>query len=711
MATSTPKLVLNGARDIPFNKLVPSAANVRKVKAGVSLEELAEDIGRRGLMQSLHVRPVLDGAGAETGLFEVTAGGRRLQALQRLVKAKRLGKTQGVPCVVQTDHGTAAEEDSLAENVQRAPLHPLDQFRAFRTLREERGMSDEEIAAAFFVSVQVVRQRLKLTTVSEKLLDLYAEDAISLEQLMAFTITADHARQEQVWEAVQRGYNKEPYLIRRMLTEGKVSASDRRAVFVGAEAYQAAGGTIARDLFCQDHGGWFEDVALLERLVDEKLQAAAGEVMAEGWRWTETARDFPYNHTYGLRRVFPTIEPLSEEDQARLDALREELEQIELAHAETGEDLPEEVDQRLSELEAAIEALEHRPGTFAPEDVARAGAYVSLGYDGRVRIERGYVRPEDEPPAEAGAGSDSEGGDTALDGAAPRATVTSVDGEPVRAPQASPSDEDDSEPGRPLSGAARHRVDGAQDPRLARGAGERSGRGLRRRSARAGAAGVLWPAELRSGLVPGDRGQVVGALGRGERIDSWQHVGRAGARAHARGLGHTAAEETRRALALASGLRCGHPFVAVRLLRRADHQRHAPTLRSAPLGHGARDQLAEALSLDMSAQWSATQDNYLGRVTKSQILDAVREAKGSAAARMIEHLKKSDMAQEAERLLAGTGWLPALLRTPGVNDEAAESACEDDSGEEDPLSEPASELPVFLAEDGGAADVYSVAAE
>src|SRR3954466_11303269 len=441
MPTSTPKLVLNGARDIPFNKLVPSAANVRKVKAGVSIEELSEDIGRRGLIQSLHVRPVLDGAGGETGLFEVTAGGRRLQALQRLVKAKHLARTQAVPCVVQTDHGTAAEEDSLAENVQRAPLHPLDQFRAFRTLREERGMSDEEIAAAFFVSVQVVRQRLKLTSVSEKLLNLYAEDAISLGQLMAFTITADHARQEQVWEAIQRGYNKEPYVIRRMLTEGKVSASDSRAVFVGAEAYQAAGGTIARDLFGQDHGGWFEDVALLERLVDEKLQAAAGEVMAEGWRWTEPARDFPYNHTYGLRRVFPTIEPLGEEDQARLDALREELKQFELAHAETGEDLPEEVDQRLSELEAAIEGLEHRPGIFASEDVARAGAYVSLGYDGRVRIERGYVRPEDEPPAQAGAGSDSEGADTAFDSAAPGATVTSVDGEPVSARQAAPSDE------------------------------------------------------------------------------------------------------------------------------------------------------------------------------------------------------------------------------------------------------------------------------
>lgn len=48
-----------------------------------------------------------------------------------------------------------SQEDSLAENVQRAPLHPLDQFRAFLSLRE-KGMSEEEIAAAFFVSVQVV---------------------------------------------------------------------------------------------------------------------------------------------------------------------------------------------------------------------------------------------------------------------------------------------------------------------------------------------------------------------------------------------------------------------------------------------------------------------------------------------------------------------------------------------------------------------------
>ncbi|MFX6214044.1 DNA-binding protein, partial [Acinetobacter baumannii] len=78
----------------------------------------------------------------------------------------------------------SAEEDSLAENSQREPLHPLDQFLAFQTLREQ-GQGDEAIAARFFVTPAVVRQRLKLAAVSEKLLALYAEDELTLDQLMA----------------------------------------------------------------------------------------------------------------------------------------------------------------------------------------------------------------------------------------------------------------------------------------------------------------------------------------------------------------------------------------------------------------------------------------------------------------------------------------------------------------------------------------------
>src|SRR5713101_8635007 len=120
MATAVQKITLSASRDIPFNKLVLSQSNVRRVKASVSIEELADDIARRTLLQSLSVRPVLDADGQETGMFEVPAGGRRFRALELLDKHKRMNKTQPVPCIVRT--GGLAEEDSLAENVQREAL-------------------------------------------------------------------------------------------------------------------------------------------------------------------------------------------------------------------------------------------------------------------------------------------------------------------------------------------------------------------------------------------------------------------------------------------------------------------------------------------------------------------------------------------------------------------------------------------------------------
>lgn len=240
MATAVQKITLSSSRDIPFNKLVLSQSNVRHVKAGVAVEELAQSIARRGLIQSLHVRPVLDADGVETGMFEVPAGGRRFRALELLVRQKRLAKIAPVPCVVSEATGDVLiDEVSLAENIERAPLHPLDQFRAFQAMRE-KGMSEEAIAAAFFVDAKVVKQRLRLASISPALLDIYAEDGMTLEQLMAFTVTSDHARQEQVWEGIKDGWQKEPYTIRRLLTESTVRASDKRAVFVGITAYEEA---------------------------------------------------------------------------------------------------------------------------------------------------------------------------------------------------------------------------------------------------------------------------------------------------------------------------------------------------------------------------------------------------------------------------------------------------------------------------------------
>jgi ParB family chromosome partitioning protein len=295
MTKSPAKIALSLSRDIPLNKLALSQANVRRIKAGVSIEELAEDIARRTLVQSLTVRLILDQAGAETGMFEFPAGGRRYRALELLVKQKRLAKTAPIPCVVR--EGGVPEEDSLAEDIQRAPLHPLDQFRAFQTLHE-KGQSEEEIAAAFFVSVSVVRQRLRLAAASSKLLDAYAADEMSLDQLMAFTVCTDHERQEQVYDRVRQSRYLEPNAIRRLLTEAAVRATDKRALFIGVDAYVAAGGAVMNDLFQADNGGWLQDVALVGRLVAERFEREADAVRAEGWKWVEIAPDLPCGYAY-----------------------------------------------------------------------------------------------------------------------------------------------------------------------------------------------------------------------------------------------------------------------------------------------------------------------------------------------------------------------------------------------------------------------------
>jgi ParB family transcriptional regulator, chromosome partitioning protein len=103
-----------------------------------------------------------------------------------------------------------------------------------------------------------------------------------------------------------------------------------------------------------------------------------------------------------------------------------------------------------------------------------------------------------------------------------------------------------------------------------------------------------------------------------------------------------------------------------------------------------------AVGLDLvQSGWRPTVENYLGRVTKPHILAAVREAKGEAAAQLIDHLKKAEMAKEAERLLEGTGWLPDPLRTPDETETATEPEAlpaflsgDDEEGEQEDAEDP-----------------------
>ena len=645
-------------RDIPLSKLVPSPANVRRTACDAGIEELAASIAAHGLLQSLSVRPVTDGDGQASGRYEVIAGGRRLAAMKMLAKRKAMAKSAPVPCLVQA--AGEAEELSLAENVVREQLHPADQFEAFQRLHVEHGMGAEEIAARFGVTPAVVRQRLRLGAASPVLLGLYREGALNLDQLMAFCVTDDHARQEQVWESLS--WNKEPHLIRRLLTEAHVAAGDRRAVFVGVEAYEAAGGVIVRDLFAEDGGGWLADPALLDRLVAEKLEVAAKEVAGEGWKWVQPLAEFPYGHAAGMRRVWPLPPDLAEAEQARLDALSEEHESLAAEH-EDADELPEGVAERLAALEAEIEPLSAR--RYDPEEVARGGAFVTLDTYGALRIERGFVRPEDEPRPEPEGVS---GGD--YDGMAEEHAEIGDAREPT-------GDEEADEPDGPTplsdrlvaeltahcTAALREAM--AADPDTALVA-----------VTHALALAAFYPAgydpgtcleiEPKSAVLRGHAPEADDAPASRAmtlRHDQWAgQMPRDGADlwSFVVGLDHDSRLDL-----LAYGAARTVNAVQVAWDRRPRAQVHA-------------NALARTVRLDMAAWWAPTAAGYLGRVTKARILEAVREGVSADTAERIEGLGKQAMAAEAERLLAGSRWLPALLRTSAPVAAASPSTSPDD---------------------------------
>ena len=648
---SVQKITLSSSRDIPFDKLLLSQSNVRHVKAGVSIEELAEDIARRGLLMGLSVRAVTDEAGEETGMFEIPAGGRRYRALALLVKQRRLAKTAPVPCVVRTDG--LAEEDSLAENIQRAPLHPLDQFRAFLALRA-KGQSEEEIAANQFVSVAVVKQRLRLASVSPKLLDVYAEDGMTLDQLMAFTVNGDHERQEQVFERLCQSYDKQPYTIRRMLTEGAVRASDKRAQFIGVDAYVEAGGTVLNDLFQGDDGGWLQDVSLIDMMVAEKLNEASVTIGAEGWKWVEVAPDFAYGHTYGLRQIRGETVPFTPEEEATLAALQQEVDAIETASAEA-EELTEEQDQRMGELETAIEALNARPVVFDADKVVRAGAFVSIAADGSLRIERGYVRPEDELPVEPELSDERHEEDEASAGDA------GAEGDEPNGPAVLPATEPEEDEGlRPIPDKLLTELTAHRTLALRHALGERPDVAFLA-ALHALALGVFYTYRSDTCLELDLKSVQFGSQAPGlndtplarafdERHQFWRSA-----------LPKDSGDLWDALDAFDGDSRAALFAHCVSLSVNAVHE--AWNRRPKAFAHA--DRLAQTVDLDMAASWSPTAANFLGRVTKARILQAVAEGRGQRAADRLEHLKKVEMATEAETLLAGSGWLPEPLRTPG----------------------------------------------
>ncbi|MEZ5656874.1 MAG: ParB/RepB/Spo0J family partition protein [Sphingobium sp.] len=647
---------------VPLNKLKKSPRNARKVPHGESaIEALAASIAHKGLIQNLVVEPEVTEDGTPTGFYFVTAGEGRRQAMLLCAKRRKMKKSDPVRCWLDTENDPS--EISLDENVTRTPMHPADQFERFRELSETKGWGAQEIGARFGVSAPVVKQRLRLGAVSPKLLQVYREDGLTLDQLMAFAITEDHERQEQVFESLH--HNREPWIIRRDLTAANVPGHDRRAIFVGEEAYEEAGGTIIRDLFADEGGGYFEDAGLLDMLAIEKLREVAVEVQAEGWKWAEAHIDYP--HAHGMRRFYPETVALSEEDEKRLEAASAQYDQL-VEGYDSNDEMPEDVAVKVEALDAEIDAISDKRYAYDANLIAHGGVFVVLNHDGTVRIERGFVRAKDEALAD------------------PQPEGAAID--PETAEDVQEIEDEDEEVGKPISDALTRDLSAHRTLALRVALGERPDMALIALTHTLTAqlfysyseAGCL---EVRPTVTP------LGSHADG--IEDTPLAAKANAAHEAwaermpRDVGDLWAfivaldDEDRMAL-LAHCVSC-----TVNALR-LPWDRKPRSLQTA-------DRLASALALDMAKDWAPTVDSYLGRVTKAHILEAVTEGVSEDAARRIADMKKQDMAQAAEKLLAGTGWLPVILRTPDTEAEQPSEA----------------EAPETQAEDGEG--FYAVAAE
>jgi ParB family chromosome partitioning protein len=351
---------------------------------------------------------VVTAAAKPRGTFAVEAGGRRLRALQGLAEEGKLAKDHEVCCLVLEGGAAVAQEASLAENFQRLSMNPADECVAFQQLIAQ-GADAEGIARRFGLTQRFVEGRLRLATLAPIVFDALGAGEISLDVAKAYAATPDCERQAYVFEQMSHGYGAaHPDSIRRMMTQATASATDRRALLVGEEAYVAAGGRIERDLFAEEAGARWLDIAILERLACEKMEVLAAAATAEsGLAFVRPTLDHWIGgaQTAGLRRVPVETPPLTEEESAAIDALEAEIEDIALAveDEESSDESREAAEARIRDLSDRIEAIVNKPPIVEEETRARCGAFLTLDAQGRPKLDSGlYVElAEGEESAEA----------------------------------------------------------------------------------------------------------------------------------------------------------------------------------------------------------------------------------------------------------------------------------------------------------------------
>lgn len=621
---------------VPLSRLVESEANVRKGALDESqVRSLAATIAAHGLLYPLLVTEVAPkGRSKKTG-YAVAAGRRRFAALRLLRDEGKIDADHVVPVRVVADEN--AVELSAVENTHQ-PMHPADEYEAFRRMVDE-GAGVETVAAHFGVSVAVVQRRLKLAKVAPALVTLYREGAMSLDQLMALTVSDDHAAQEQVWHGTP-AYQRAPAALRRaLLGETSIDSDSLLATFVGREAYLAAGGREQVDLFT-DHGSHWIDGALVQQLAEDRLMQQAEAIReAEGWAWAVALvqPDYATVNAYGRARM-TLREPTEAEHaamealEARQQAIEAQMEALELSEEEGSDEAYQRLSQELDNLYTEGRAQEAALETV--EDKTHVGVIVALRSHG-VEVIRGVIRPEDRKAAAKaaraqarGAAAASDGGDTNRLPAMPEKLVRALTAHRTAALQATLMDN--------------HHV-----------------------------ALAALAYTLVTDLAP----EVY------YRYDSGVEVS-AKSSAYAMHAADPSVEQSRAwqqidAARAAWGERLpGEPEALWECLLKLSQDdliallAHCTALtvdgiQSRAGGH-ATDALAQAVNLDMADWWNATPDAYLSRVRKTDVLQAVSEAVSPAEAVPLASMKKGPMVEAAGRLMEGKRWVPPLLRQHGA---------------------------------------------
>jgi ParB family chromosome partitioning protein len=604
---------------VPLSQLHRSNDNVRRTGIDAEIPALAASIEAHGLLQNLGVRR-LPANGAGKRRYEVVAGGRRLQALKLLVQRKKLPKDHGILCLLVDEAKASASEVSLAENVERVSLHPADQFDAFAQQQKD-GRSSIDIAARFGVSERLVEQRLKLAAASPKLMTEYREGRMTLEQLTAFAVCDDHAVQEHVWFEAPL-FDRSAASIRRALTKTLVEGSDRRARFVGVQAYEQAGGEVRRDLF-NEEASYFADSQLLDRLVSEKLISIADKLRDEGWGFVEIQPELDYEALARFGRVSPQRVALSPKDAKRLRKVSESYDKL---VAEIEDDASEEQSSMLDRMSAEIDELSRKQERWSKKKLSESGALLSLTSAGTLQVTRGLVRQQKT-----------------------RAKTKEPTSAKARREQADTPDFSEAL----LRELTAYRTAGLREslagqPEMALTA-------------------LVHALALKTFFASPDatcldiRPVSLDLFGFGDGVGENPAV-RAMADRHARWVELLVQPDNvwpwlqkqtiEVKLDLLAYLTATTVNVVVLSRQDVGNARHM---------HG--NAMAQASGLNMGQWWRPTATGYFNRVRKDQIEAAVAEQLGKQAANNLPSTGKQAMAAKAELLLATTGWLPTPLRT------------------------------------------------